>query len=66
MQTQASTIHTHTHTQVLRELYNLTFVTGSPTHVVDVVSQLLAVPCPSAATGQVGGRVRRVCVCVCV
>lgn len=32
--------------QVLRELYNLTFVTGSRVPVVDVISQLLAVPCP--------------------
>lgn len=39
--------------QVLCELYNLTFVTGSAVPVADVINQLLAVPAPSAAIGQV-------------
>jgi len=39
--------------RVLRELYSLTFVTGSPVQVVEVINQLLAVPRPTPATGQV-------------
>ncbi|KIY96716.1 hypothetical protein MNEG_11246 [Monoraphidium neglectum] len=38
--------------RVLRELCNLAFVTGSPVPVVDVISHLLAVPCPSSAGSQ--------------
>jgi hypothetical protein len=42
--------------QILREVFNLTFVTGSPVPVVDVIGQVLAVPCPTAASGQVRAR----------
>jgi hypothetical protein len=46
--------------QVLRELYSLVFVTGNPAPAVEVINQLLSVPCPTAATGpvrfSVGGR----------
>jgi hypothetical protein len=34
-------------------VFNLTFVTGSPVPVVDVISRLLAVPRPSPSTGPV-------------